>query len=103
MREPKRASDGGLEEAVGRVLGLGIGATTVCLISGLALMLTNAGGRFATALLTSGMVILMATPAARVVVSIVDYARERDWMFFVLTLVVLLELAASVLVAMYGG
>ena len=37
--------------------------------------------------------------AACVVLSLVTYARRRDYVFVVLTLIVLLELAASVAVA----
>jgi uncharacterized membrane protein len=43
--------------------------------------------------------LLMATPAARVVLSAVSYARRRDWVFVALTLIVLLQLLASVFVA----
>ena len=45
------------------------------------------------------MIILLATPATRVIVSVIEYVRERDWMFVVLTLVVLAALAGSVAVA----
>jgi uncharacterized membrane protein len=53
----------------------------------------------AGSLLEAALVILIATPPARVVVSVVEYMRERDWMFVTLTLVVLLALAGSVLAA----
>jgi uncharacterized membrane protein len=49
--------------------------------------------------LTTGLVILLATPAARVMVSAVSYARERDWLFVALTLTVLAELIASSIAA----
>jgi uncharacterized membrane protein len=88
-----------LELAVGRVLRFGIRATTVCLAVGLALMLAGVARGLASGLLSVGLIVLMATPVARVVVSSIDYARKRDWLFFVLTVVVLLELAASVFVA----
>jgi uncharacterized membrane protein len=61
------------------------------------------GHRPAELLLTIGLMLLLATPVARVVVSVVDYARERNWVFFVLTVIVLAELAASVLYAIYVG
>jgi uncharacterized membrane protein len=50
-------------------------------------------------LLILGLWLLMATPAARIVVSAVAYARRRKWVFVVLTLIVLIELAASVALA----
>ena len=43
---------------------------------------------------------LLATPVARVIVSIVQYASERDWMFTALTTIVLIELMASAAVAL---
>jgi uncharacterized membrane protein len=91
-----------LELAVGRVLRLGITASSVCLGVGLVLALTMVGAGPARVLLTTGLMILLATPAARVVVSAVDYAREHDCLFVVMTLIVLLELAASVVAALYG-
>ena len=94
---------GALERTVGRVLRAGIGATTVCLSSGLALRLMGIGHRPAELLLTIGLMLLLATPVARVVVSVVDYARERNWVFFGLTVIVLAELAASVIYAIYAG
>jgi Protein of unknown function (DUF1634) len=94
---------GTLERTVGRVLRTGIGATTVCLSGGLALKLMGISHRPAELLLTIGLMLLLATPVARVVVSVVDYARERNWVFFGLTVIVLAELAASVLYAIYAG
>lgn len=92
-----------LERTIGRVLRVGIGATTVCLSGGLALTLMGIGRRPAELLLTIGLMLLLATPVARVVASVVDYARERNWVFFGLTVIVLAELAASVLYAMYSA
>ena len=47
-------------------------------------------------LLNAGLIILMATPVGRVVISVGEYFLERDWVFVVLTTIVLLELAAGV-------
>ena len=41
--------------------------------------------RVAPIVLTIAMVILLATPAARVVISVAEYVRERDWLFVALT------------------
>ena len=100
MKPPNQEGGGALEFAVGRVLRLGVAATTICLTLGLVLTFAGAG-RSAAPLLTSGLIILLATPVARVVVSIVEYARDRDRLFFALTLIVLLELGASVFAAIY--
>jgi len=91
-----------LELAVGRVLRLGVVTSSICLGVGLVLGLGGVGSGLADFLLTVGLSVLLATPAARVVMSVADYARERDWLFVGLTLIVLLELAASVIAALYG-
>lgn len=91
-----------LERAVGIVLRVGITASAVCLAAGL--LLTLLGGKSTATgwLLNGGVVVLLVTPAARVVVSAAEYALERDWTFVALTLTVLLELVASAVAAMYG-
>jgi uncharacterized membrane protein len=68
------------------------------LSAGLVLALTRAGGGFDALLLTAGIVALLVTPIARVVASMLEYARDRDWTFFLLTTTVLLVLLASWLV-----
>jgi uncharacterized membrane protein len=87
------------ELAVGRLLGIGVALSSICLAAGLAMTLVTASSRATGALLSTGLWLLMATPAARVVLSAVSYARRRDWLFVSLTLIVFLELAASVVVA----
>ena len=61
--------------------------------------MTFAGGNNAVArvLLAAGIVVLLATPVVRVGVSSVGYARQRDWLFVALTLVVFAELIATIL------
>lgn len=95
-------SDASLEIAIGRILQLGILVSSVCLALGLALTLGRGDSPVSRRLLVTGILVLLATPAARVVISVVDYARERDWAFVVFTLIVLLELAGSVAAAWYG-
>jgi uncharacterized membrane protein len=45
-------------------------------------------------------VILMATPILRVVVSLIEYARMRDWFFVATTLAVLIVLFVTIGVAL---
>ena len=92
-----------LEVTIGRVLRLGVGASSVLLAAGLLLTLLGKGDRVARTVLTTAIVILLATPAARVVISVAEYARERDWLFVSLTLIVLLTLAGSVVVAFWSS
>lgn len=94
--------DRSLEVAVGRVLRIGVTASSICLGIGLLLTLAGETGRAAHLLLRIGLIALLATPASRVVVSMIDYLLERDWLFVAMTLTVLAELLASVAAAVYG-
>jgi uncharacterized membrane protein len=89
-----------LNRIIGIVLRVGVTTSSVCLALGLLLLLAGAPG--SPLLLQIGLVVLLATPVARVIVSIVEYAVERDWMFTMLTVIVLAELTASLVAAMYG-
>jgi uncharacterized membrane protein len=93
----------GLELAIGRVLRLGVGASSVLLAAGLLLTLAHDDVGFAPAVLRAAIIILLATPAGRVVISVAEYAREGDWLFAALTSIVLVTLAGSVAVAFWGG
>jgi uncharacterized membrane protein len=90
-----------LERWVGLVLRVGVMASSACLTVGLVLVLINGEGGAATILLHTGIIVLLATPVARVVVSIVQYVSARDWTFVMLTLIVLIELMASVAAAFW--
>jgi len=92
--------DRGFESALGRLLGIGVLASTACLALGLALSLSRPAGGAQPALLTAGLIVLMATPIARVAVSAFTYTRRHDWLFASLTGIVLLELLASVAAAL---
>jgi len=92
-------SNGRLERIIGIVLRTGIVASSVCLGAGLVLSLIGVVTPTAV-LLNVGVVVLLATPVARVIVSIVEYVNERDWAFVTLTAIVLAELAASAVAAL---
>jgi len=92
-----------LERILGRVLGIGVGASTVCLAVGLILTFATGDTGAARTLLSVGIVVLIATPVVRVAVSSAGYARQRDWLFVGLTLIVLAELLSSVLAAVLGA
>ena len=93
------AADRGLERLIGTVLRVGVTTSSICLAAGVVLFFVGAGS-IASALMQAGILILLATPVARVVVSVVQYAGERDWTFTTLTVVVLVELLASVVAAL---
>ena len=91
-----------LEERIGHVLRVGVWTSSAVLTAGLVMTLSGVQVTVADGFLTAGLIFLMATPASRVLVSVVSYGRSRDWLFTALTLIVLIELAASVLAAFYG-
>jgi uncharacterized membrane protein len=88
-----------LERIIGVVLRAGVVISSVCLTIGLVLSLASVEPA-ASLLLNIGIVVLLATPMSRVIVSTVEYIVERDWTFATLTFVVLLELIASAVAAL---
>lgn len=60
---------------------------------GLVLHVQRPGSREASVVLHTGLVLLMASPAARLLVALADRIRTRDHSFLILTLIVVLELA----------
>lgn len=88
-----------LETTIGEVLRFGTIASSTMFAVGLLITVMGYQPRVAELLLAAGLIILLATPPARVVVSVIEYIRERDWTFVVLTLIVLLALAGSVAAA----
>lgn len=90
--------DAQLEVLIGRVLRTGVLASTLCLVVGLALAFLQP--QAAPWLLNAGILLLIATPAARVVLSIVEYAVVRDRLFLILTTIVFLELVAGAVAAL---
>ena len=97
-----RADSARLERIVGTVLRLGVTTSAACLAVGLGLSFADRSSAFAAPLLNIGIVVLLLTPVARVVVSAAEYALQRDWVFTSLTLTVLAELIVSALAAAYG-
>jgi uncharacterized membrane protein len=83
---------GRLEVQLGRLLFAGVMSAAVCLAIGLLLWMAGGYAAAANAILTTGLVILMLTPIARVVTSLVVYARMRDWFFVATTVAVFVVL-----------
>jgi len=77
-----------LETTLGRLLRTGVMSAAACLAAGLIAWIAGGPTRLATTTLTAGLVILMMTPLMRVIVSLVAYARMRDWFFVTTTLLV---------------
>jgi uncharacterized membrane protein len=89
-----------LERSIGVVLRAGVAASSICLGVGLVLTLIGGADAIAGVVLQVGVLALLATPVARVIVSIVEYMQERDWKFALLTVVVLAELLAGAVAAL---
>ena len=90
--------DARLERWLGAALSIGVAISTTLLGTGLLLALAGLAPGVSAMLLRIGLITLMATPVARVVVSMVEYAAKRDWVFVALTTMVLVMLAASLMV-----
>jgi uncharacterized membrane protein len=89
-----------LERRLGRLFLAGITLSAAALVCGLALFLGAQGTPLAPRFLSVGLLILMATPAMRVLFSVVEYARMRDWFFVFVTAVVLVQLTVTMIVAL---
>ena len=94
------AQDARLERIIRRILQFGVTASSLFLAIGLGWSFASPGAASAGELMTIGLMILMATPVTRVVASVVEYAVERDWLFVLLTSIVLLEIVAGVIAAL---
>ena len=68
------------ERALGRTLGFGVAIATALLAAGLLLSLLHPA-TLSAILLQAGLLVLMGTPIARVLLSCVEYVRQRDWFF----------------------
>lgn len=89
-----------LEARLRQVFVAGLAASAASLALGLIMYFASPDGREASWLLNAGLLILMATPLLRVVVSIVEYLRMRDWLFVGLTLAVLAQLMVTMIYAL---
>ena len=88
------------EHKLGRLLATGVAASAVLIAAGLLFWLWHPGAPRAGWLLNAGLIVLMGTPIVRVIVSVAEYVRLREWFFVAVTLVVLAELMVTVGVAL---
>ena len=89
-----------LERVVGRVLRIGSLTSTSILAVGLLAALVVPSSAPAGTIIRVGLFVLLLTPVARVVASVVEYVRDRDWLFALLAFIVLVIVLASMLVGM---
>lgn len=96
----RSTTDARLEDIIRRILRIGVAASSVFLATGLSWSFVSPGSAISGTLLTAGLLILLGTPVTRVAASVLEYAVERDWLFVVLTSLVLLEICAGVIAAL---
>jgi len=89
-----------LEEWLGRLLGIGTTVSVGLLAAGLVLWVAFGAHPMVQGVLTSGLLVLVATPVGRVVASTVGFAMQRDWQMVLMTGLVLVSLALSLVVAL---
>jgi uncharacterized membrane protein len=89
-----------LDQRLARVFAIGSVLTAACLVSGLVLYFVAPGAAATPRLLTLGLMVLMATPLLRVIVSLAEYVRLRDWFFVFTTVAVLAELTVTMIYAL---
>lgn len=88
------------ERVMGRLLWAGVSLSTALLTSGLILaLLSPSVGPTSGWLLNAGLIVLMATPATRVVLACAEFARTREWFFALASLGVLAVLATTLWMA----
>lgn len=98
MKASERSLDR-LELGLGRLLQAGVLTSAACLAAGLVGWMATGPGAWANGALTVGLMVLMATPILRVLVSLVAYVRMRDWFFVLTTVAVFVLLAITVALA----
>ena len=60
---------------------------------GLVLQIRRPGSPEASLVLQAGLLLLMASPAARLLIALVERIRRSDWTFVIMTVIVAAELA----------
>ena len=85
-------------DKLGQLLQSGILAAAALLAAGLILWFAGPVAA-ANAVLTTGLIVLMATPVTPVLVSLVTYVRNREWVFVWATVTVLVLLLATLWLA----
>lgn len=85
-------------DKLGRLLQAGVLTAAACLAVGLVLWFAGPAAA-ATAVLTTGLVLLMATPVTPVLVSLAIYVRSREWVFVWATITVLVLLLITLWLA----
>ena len=88
-----------LEHVLGIVLRTGMAISGTALLAGLVASFVAPDARATHLLLTVGILVLLLTPAARVLASFIGYLFGREWWFVLWTGIVLALLASGFIAA----
>jgi len=89
-----------LEDRLGRVLSIGTTISTTLLAVGLVLWFVVGPLPIVQQILAAGIFVLIGTPVGRVVASTIAFVVQRDWQMVIMTTLVLVSLALSLIVAL---
>jgi uncharacterized membrane protein len=84
------------------VMMAGMWVSSACLAAGLALLLASIWAAEGHVLLRAGLIFLMATPVLRVILSVAEAVRQRDWFWLWTTIAVALILTGTVVYSFRG-
>lgn len=84
------------ERALSRAMLAGVWSSAALLAAGLLLVLTRAETVSGHVLLRAGLLVLMGTPVLRIVLSVAEAVRQRDWFWLWTTVAVAVVLAGTV-------
>jgi uncharacterized membrane protein len=114
----KQEEQKSLDESLHKLLIIGLALSVALILTGLVLSLINhqslPGGVLpfgsifpsvvaleASGFISLGLLVLIATPIIRVILSFISFLVERDWRFAGITLVVLIAVLVSILLGKY--
>jgi len=84
-----------IEDRYAWVVNTSLLGSSFVLVIGLIVHIVLADEALAQRILRVGLVLLMATPALRILIAVADRARRRDVQFIVISLVVIVELCLT--------
>jgi len=87
-----------VELAVARLLRVGVSIAAVLIAAGLGAMLVGLSAVASTRMVTAGLIVLVITPIMRVVAALIVYFRERDVIYTLISLFVLVMLGIGLLI-----
>ena len=87
----------GFDDLIGWTIRIGLGVSTCMLVVGSALSYYGAGS-IGVEITYAGVMILIATPVARVAMSIALFARSKNWLYVAITAVVFINLMIAIFI-----